>query len=457
MNAITVHNPNDLPTIDYCKLRILQGDLKTLSEENLTKLCNSILKHGFFVPAFVWRSGDDMWILDATQRYHALEALERQGYEIPLIPYIEIEAKDKKDAAEKLLQITSRYGTINEDTSFFEDFNIDLSFINEITIPELDIKLDELEQIEEGEHTKLTDKFIIPPFSVFDTRQGYWQERKRAWLLLGIQSELGRGEGNMDANIRQNEYKKGLLYKTTNIQTTSIFDPVLSEITYKWFCPENGKVLDPFAGGSVRGIVAAYLGYEYIGIELREEQVKANITQAEEIIKNPYSPEWIIGDSNNLNALITDANFDFIFSCPPYYDLEVYSDLEGELSAIPTYEEFIAKYHSIIKNTIALLKEDRFACFVVGDIRDKKGFYRNFVSDTITGFHKANMQLYNEAILVNVIGSLPIRIGKAFGSYRKLGKCHQNVLVFYKGDVTKIKDNYAHIEVEDITLEQNTH
>lgn len=41
---------------------------------------------------------------------------------------------------------------------------------------------------------KLADKFLVPPFSVLDARQGYWQERKRAWLSLGIQSEVGRGD-----------------------------------------------------------------------------------------------------------------------------------------------------------------------------------------------------------------------------------------------------------------------
>jgi len=39
----------------------------------------------------------------------------------------------------------------------------------------------------------LSERFIVPPFSVLDARQGYWQDRKRAWLALGIQSELGRG------------------------------------------------------------------------------------------------------------------------------------------------------------------------------------------------------------------------------------------------------------------------
>lgn len=43
------------------------------------------------------------------------------------------------------------------------------------------------------ERQTLAERFLVPPFSVLDARQGYWQERKRAWLALGIQSELGRG------------------------------------------------------------------------------------------------------------------------------------------------------------------------------------------------------------------------------------------------------------------------
>ncbi len=48
-----------------------------------------------------------------------------------------------------------------------------------------------------ADRPSLADRFIIPPFSVLDARQGYWQDRKRAWLALGIQSELGRGGGGV--------------------------------------------------------------------------------------------------------------------------------------------------------------------------------------------------------------------------------------------------------------------
>jgi hypothetical protein len=39
----------------------------------------------------------------------------------------------------------------------------------------------------------MREKFIVPPFSVLNAREMWWQDRKRAWLALGIKSELGRG------------------------------------------------------------------------------------------------------------------------------------------------------------------------------------------------------------------------------------------------------------------------
>ncbi len=59
------------------------------------------------------------------------------------------------------------------------------------------------------------------------------------------------------------------------------------------------------------------------------------------------------------------------------------------------------------------------------------------------------MQLYNEAILVTAVGSLPIRVGRQFAQYRKLGKTHQNVLVFYGGDPKRIPEQFGTVAVHD--------
>jgi DNA modification methylase len=228
---------------------------------------------------------------------------------------------------------------------------------------------------------------------------------------------------------------------------TSIFDPVLCELAYRWFSPVGGTVLDPFAGGSVRGIVAAKLGREYVGCELRPEQVAANRDQAARICVGGVMPAWQVGDSaKTIPALQCAA--DFVFSCPPYGDLEIYSDGADDLSAM-SHDKFLMAYRVIIGAAMAKLKPDRFACFVVGDFRDKKGLYRNFVSDTIAAFEATGARLYNEAILVTAVGSLPIRVGKQFQASRKLGKTHQNILVFVKGDPKKATLACGEVEIDE--------
>lgn len=229
---------------------------------------------------------------------------------------------------------------------------------------------------------------------------------------------------------------------------TSIFDPVLCELAYRWFSPKFGNVLDPFAGGSVRGIVASHTGRQYVGVDLREEQIKANQEQAAILCSDPM-PVWITGDSVDIIDHAKDYLADLIFSCPPYGNLEVYSDNPQDISTLE-YKDFLKSYYIIIKNSLTLLKNDRFACFVVGDFRDKKGIYRNFVSHTIDAFIQCGAYLYNEAILVTCLGSLPIRAGKAFSATRKMGKTHQNVLVFVKGDPKKATEACGEVEITDI-------
>ena len=137
-----------------------------------------------------------------------------------------------------------------------------------------------LESKEEQQNRKLSDRFIIPPFSVLDTKQGIWQQRKNYWLSSGIKSEEGRDAECLQTNFNEENY--GVKPMTG----TSIFDPVLCELVYKWFNTPNGRILDCFAGGSVRGIVAAKLGYEYLGNDLREEQIDANRINAKEVLQD---------------------------------------------------------------------------------------------------------------------------------------------------------------------------
>lgn len=276
----------------------------------------------------------------------------------------------------------------------------------------------------------LRDKFMEPPFSVLDTKGGGWQRRKRQWEQLGIESHLGRDaecNAKFDGELDENGLNK---YGRKPMTGVSIFDPALCELIYNWYCPENGTILDPFAGGSVRGIVANYLGYNYTGIDIRQEQIDSNREQALKLLPVDKQPQYYVGDSN---VVLTELipMYDFIFSCPPYSDLEVYSEMKEDLSTME-YNEFIKVYSEIIKKAVAKLKSGGYACFVVGDIRDKKGFYRDFISHTKQAFINAGAGLYNEAILLQPLGTAMLRAGKIFEAGGKLTKVHENVLIFKK-------------------------
>lgn len=298
----------------------------------------------------------------------------------------------------------------------------------------------------------LCSRFGLPPFSIFDTTCGNWLKRSREWKRIGIRSELGRGDNLIfnsnsisEFDCYRHKNKFGKCDPTSiderygrKVQGASIFDPVLCELIYTWFMPKNGnKILDCFAGGSVRGIVASVLDKNYTGIDLREEQIESNEKQFSEIrekfsdIVDFKNIDWICGDSLKIKSLVKEnEKFDLLFSCPPYYDLEVYSENENDLSNLSDYEEFLKFYKKIIFESCSLLNDDSFACFVVGDIRDKKGEYRNFVGDTVTAFKEVGLHYYNEIILVNSCGSLPVRINKQFNSGRKIGKRHQKCFSF---------------------------
>lgn len=222
------------------------------------------------------------------------------------------------------------------------------------------------------------------------------------------------------------------------ITGTSVFDPVLCEIIYNWYSMDGGTVFDPFAGGSVRGVVAEMLGRHYIGIDLSQRQVDANQLNADRL---GVCPAWHCDDSKNADKYLPDGNADLVFSCPPYHNLEKYSDHPLDLSNM-NYVDFSAAYREIISISCRKLKENRFAVFVVGDIRNSKGTYRDFLGMTKQTFRQNGLYLYNESVLLNAYGTAPMRAGKQFEASRKTAKVHQNVLVFYKGDVCRIRETF---------------
>ena len=299
----------------------------------------------------------------------------------------------------------------------------------------------QLFEIEAPPPVSLADKFGVPPMSVLDRRGGEWQDRKRRWGSLGMQSELGRDAGASKSMVEGDHFMARLLRGETGDMGAmlgggvSIFDPVVCELAYRWHTLPGDRILDPFAGGSVRGIVASTLARWYVGVDLRGEQIAANEAQAH--LGSDIAPRWIQGDSARLSEHLSPSDeFDFVFSCPPYADLEVYSDNPRDLSRMP-YEEFRGTHARIIAAATARLRNDRFAAWVISDVRDKRGAYRGLVVDTIRAFEAAGLSFHNDAVLLDQVGTAAVRAERPFRATRKLTRVHQHLLIFVKGDAKR--------------------
>ena len=313
----------------------------------------------------------------------------------------------------------------------------------DIVLPEVESGLEE-----DPAKSKLADRFLVPPFSILDTRKGEWQERKRAWnALIDDKGESRKNTLGFGSIVRSDKYD-GL----GTLNTVSILDAVLAEIILQWFTPgPHSATCDPFAGDSVFGYVSAYLGHHFTGIELRKEQAEINNNRVQGM-----TAKYINDDGQNIAKHLPPESQDLVFSCPPYFDLEHYSDLPNDASNQKEYSGFLRILDNALTGAVSCLKQNRFAVVVMSNVRGgKRGGYYDICSDITRIMQRNGLVLYNEIILVNAIGSAAVRAGKQMKN-RKVVRVHQEVLVYFKGDPQTIKTIFPEVEVAEIEADDES-
>ena len=686
---------------------------RTHDDKNIGSIMSSLDRHGQVEPLVVQKSS--MMIIAGNGRAEAMRRLGWTEADVVLVDVDDVQARElsiKLNRTAELagwddkvlqqhLRALSTYGEGEIELTDFGFSDEDLgSLFESLDLPEDKEPEPELNQPEAKRVGGLVQDWGVPPFSVLDTRQGYWMARRRWWKGLGINSNIGKDHIVTTAGIVSSTYGSN----RGDALGGSTFDPALCECLINWYSKIGDRIIDPFAGGSVRGVVSAILGREYVGVDIRQVQVSANqeqwdsvkeyipqlptpieeqdyaseytpvwykngrwykrddlfriagvaggkvrtcwalaqgakglVTagsraspqvnivahiakrlgipcrvhtpageaspevqqaveygavrvehkpgynsviiararddakergwteipfgmQCDEAIKqtrkqvfnlpkhikrivipvgsgmslsgmlwglkdykrdvpvlgvvvgadpskrldefappnwkdmvelvdagvdyheavdatvdnvllDPHyeakcakflkkgdllwivgirataetsgtfekqpDPCWVVGDSCQIGdreSYLGDCDdFDMLLTCPPYGDLEVYSDDPKDISNMP-YSEFIAAFNLIMTGAASRLKPGSFAAVVMGEIRSKEGPLHGLIPDTIEAMRQAGCQYYCDAILVNSAGSLPLRVGMQFRRSRKIGRMHQYVLIFTKGE-----------------------
>jgi hypothetical protein len=214
---------------------------------------------------------------------------------------------------------------------------------------------------------RLSDKFIVPPFSVLNAREGKWQERKNYWKDLIKDTGITRDTGNQ-TNTRYRTVE-GFSAARKDENVGSVLDPVLSEIIVKWFSMPNSNMFDCFAGDTVFGYVSSYLGNKFTGIELRESQAKFNNERTEGL-----TAKYICDDGRNVLKHIEQNSQDLLFSCPPYFDLEVYSHEDTQsIKGCDTYSMWVNNFlKPLIELSISHMKQKGWSCWNVHNVGKMK-------------------------------------------------------------------------------------
>ncbi len=165
---ITLKDADKFLKIDYRHLKPLQGNLKDLTEINYNKLKKSMEEFGYFVPVYVWTDADGIhWIEDGhgrlrlftrehAQFYYESEEEQEFTYEIPVIG---IEAKDRIEAKEKLLVISSQYQTVTQEG--YDEYVVDLNHDWLIETTHFDVLSFEYSNIQTDEPTLPEEKGIF--------------------------------------------------------------------------------------------------------------------------------------------------------------------------------------------------------------------------------------------------------------------------------------------------------
>jgi len=277
---------------------------------------------------------------------------------------------------------------------------------------------------------KIKDLYGFLPISVWYIKnKGYWRR-------------LIRDDYEGQSTVYKKAYKTDHVYvdpltgkKYIKKIKYSEFHPILAERIIKFWSEKGDHIVDPFSGRITRATVSLALGRSYEGYEIGPKTHKLTLERMKPIIEairriRGSVPEFKLwNDDGCLLKHTPDQSADFVFTCPPYWRAERYEPVRGQLSEM-TYEQFLDMIRLNAQNVWRVLKWNKFAVYVVGDVRISGKFYP-LHSDFANIFVEEGFELWD--IIVNVLISPTAWMSATRCAEKKYThKIHEYILVFKK-------------------------
>jgi len=221
-------------------------------------------------------------------------------------------------------------------------------------------------------------------------------------------------------------------------ETLSELNPDTVIRCLKIWSEKGDKVFDPFLNRGSTSILSAYM--ERIGYanDIVPRYIKEVELQKAKLLEEGY--KWAenihlnCGDARDIVNIIRNIfgidRVDYIITSPPFWDVEKYISVDGQMSDMGDYDKFMEDYAKIIELYYEILKPDKFVTYIVNDFRRNKQYYW-FSGDTINCFLKAGFVIHD--IVISVVRTPHISgIGDAIYKRKTTLKYHEYVLTFRK-------------------------
>ena len=223
----------------------------------------------------------------------------------------------------------------------------------------------DVSMIDNGVYTQLRNGLLLLDFlfpnlhlatTCNETRHMYDRFYNDDILKKAIKFTLDKGQ--TITNLRTLFFQYARLYYDTPIN----FSPMRAKIIFEHYCPNGGTIYDYSAGYGARmlGALCSQQNFKYLAVEPNSNTFY-NLKQLGSYI------EEVTGKKEQYSIYNIGSEFfqpepesiDFIFSCPPFYKKEIYSnEITQSISSYPDYDDWLNNYvRKTVKNCYIGLKE----------------------------------------------------------------------------------------------------